>query len=324
MAQHKGNGNEEHGTRRAVYAAFTANLAIAISKFVAGFISGSAGLLAEGAHSVADTVNQVLLLVSLRSSKSRPDRDHPYGYGQDRFFWSLIVAVSLFVGGAVFSVFEGVSKIMEGSSGGSTSFLVGYIVLGVSFVFESGSLVVTYREFRRDAQTANRPLWDHFRTMRNTTMKVPLYEDTAALTGILIATAGLFLTQMSGDHIFDGIASIGIGAVLVFVAWELGRDSRALLLGEAVSPEEEQRLRETITAFPEVKEIVRLLTMHLGPESVLVNAEIHVSDGLDTDQIEDLLERITQAIGEEMPGVTHTFLELHPPAWAPQSPPSGD
>ena len=160
--------------------------------------------------------------------------------------------------------------------------------------------------------------------MRNTTMKVPLYEDIAALTGILIATAGLFLTQISGDHVFDGIASIGIGAVLVFVAWELGRDSRALLLGEAVTPEEEQRLREIITSFPEVKEIVRLLTMHLGPESVLVNAEIHISDGLDTDQIEDLLESITRAIGEQMPEVTQTFLELHPPAQAPESSPGSD
>src|SRR5215210_1955702 len=322
MAENK--GSEERGTKRAVYAAFAANLGIAISKFVAGFISGSAGLLAEGAHSVADTVNQVLLLVSLRSSKSSPDRDHPYGYGQDRFFWSLIVAVSLFVAGAVFSVFEGVSKIMEGSSGGGTSFLIGYIVLGVSFVFESGSLVVTSREFRRSARAANRPLWSHFKTMRNTTMKVPLYEDVAALTGILIATAGHLLTQLSGDHVFDGIASIGIGGVLVFVAWELGRDSRALLLGEAVSPEDERRLRETITAFPEVNEIVRLLTMHLGPESVLVNAELHVADGLDTDQIEDLLERITRAIGEEMPEVDQTFLELHPPARAGHSSPQSD
>jgi divalent metal cation (Fe/Co/Zn/Cd) transporter len=175
------------------------------------------------------------------------------------------VAVSLFVGGAVFSLFQGVSKIFEGSSGGGTSFLIGYIVLGVSFVFESGSLVVTSREFRRSAQAANRPLWNHFRTMRNTTMKVPLYEDIAALTGILIAMAGLLLTQITGEHVFDGIASIGIGAVLVFVAWELGRDSRALLLGEAVPPEEERRLRETITSFPQVKEIVCLLTMHLAP-----------------------------------------------------------
>jgi cation diffusion facilitator family transporter len=224
----------------------------------------SAGLLAEGAHSVADTVNQVFLLYSLRSSKVRPDRDHPYGYGQDRFFWSLIVAVSLFVAGAVFSFYEGVSKILEGSGGEGGTFLVAYIVLGVSFVFESGSLFVTTRELRRSARGANRTFWDHFRTTRNTTMKVPLYEDIAALVGLFIAFAGLFLSELTGgNHVFDGIGSIGIGLVLVFVAWPLGKDSRDLLLGAAVPPEEERRLRDTICSFDEVNDLVRLLTMHL-------------------------------------------------------------
>ena len=156
MAKSGESGGGDGGTKKAVYAAFTANFLITISKFIAGFITGSAGLLAEGAHSVADTVNQVFLLVSLRSSKSKPDRAHPYGYGKDRFFWSLIVAVGLFVAGAVFSFYEGVSKILEGSSDEGGSFLAGYIVLGVSFVFEGVSLVITAREFRKAAQEGNR------------------------------------------------------------------------------------------------------------------------------------------------------------------------
>ncbi len=312
MAQNRTSGDEEKGTKRSVYAALVANALIAVSKFVAGFASGSAALLAEGAHSVADTVNQIFLLISLPLSKTGPDRDHPYGYGKDRFFWSLLVAVGLFVAGTVFSVYEGISKISEGS-GEQDSFLAGYIVLGAALVFESGALIVSSREFRRAARKEGRSFWDHFKTTRNTTMKVPLYEDIAALVGLLIAISGLYATQLTGNGVYDGIASIGVGAVLAFVAWELGRDSRALLLGEAVPPEDEERLREVITSFDEVSEVLRLLTMHLGPNAVLVNAEIHVVDGLDTDRIEDLLERITNAMREEVPEIAQTFIELHPP-----------
>ena len=310
-------GDEEKKTKRSIYAAFTANLLIAISKFVAGLVSGSAALLAEGAHSVADTVNQVFLFVSLPLSKSGPDREHPYGYGKDRFFWSLLVAVGLFVAGAVFSVYEGIMKITDEE--GNESFLIGYIVLVAAFVFESGALIVSTREFRQAAREENRSFWDHFKTTRNTTLKVPLYEDAAALTGVIIAVAGLFITQMTGNHVYDGSASIGVGVVLMIVAWELGADSRRLLLGEAVPPEDEKRLRETITSFEEVTDVLRLLTMHLGPNAVLVNAEIHVVDGLDTDQIEELLERITKALRDEMPEVAHTFIELHPPGQPGQS-----
>lgn len=312
MAANKAASDEERGTKRSVLAAFVANFLIAISKFVAGFISGSAAMLAEGAHSVADTVNQVFLLISLPLSKSAPDREHPYGHGKDRFFWSLLVAVGLFVAGAVFSVYEGITKI-TGESEGGESFLIAYVVLGAAFVFESGALVVSTREFLKSARDENRSFWGHFRTTRNTTMKVPLYEDAAALAGLAIAAAGLLLTQLTGNHVYDGIASIGVGVILGFVAFELGADSRALLLGEAVPPEDEERLREIMTSFEEVTDVLRLLTMHLGPDAVLVNTEIHVVDGLETDQIEDLLERITQRMREEMPEVAQTFIELHPP-----------
>ncbi|HEX2097695.1 MAG TPA: cation diffusion facilitator family transporter [Rubrobacteraceae bacterium] len=320
MTENKGKDSEEKGTKRSVIAAFIANFLIAIAKFVAGFISGSAAMLAEGAHSVADTVNQLFLLVSLPLSKSGPDREHPYGYGKDRFFWSLLVAFGLFVAGGVFSIYEGVTKI-TGELEGGESYTLAYIVLGAAFLFEAAALIVSIREFRQAAREENRSFWDYFKITRNTTLKVPLYEDAAALTGLIIAAAGLFLTQTTGVTLYDGLASIGIGVVLMGVAWELGTDSRRLLLGEAVPPEDEQRLRETIASFDEVTECIRLLTMHLGPNSVLVNAEIHVVDGLDTDQIEDLLERITQALRDEMPEVAHTFIELHPPGKPGQSAP---
>jgi len=303
---------EEKGTKRSIYAALVANLLIAVSKFVAGFISGSSAMLAEGAHSVADTVNQVFLLISLPLSKRNPDPEHPYGYGQERFFWSFIVAVGLFIAGAVFSFYEGVTKI-TGEEEGHGSYLIAYIVLGAAFVFESGALVVTIREFLRAAKEENRSFWDHFKRTRNTTMKVPLYEDIAALVGLVIAAGGLFVTQLTGNTVFDGIASIGVGVVLSVVAFQLGADSRALLIGAAAPQEDRQRVHETIAGFDEVNEILRLLTMHLGPHAVLVNAEIHVVDGLDTDQIEELIEQITHAIQEEMPEANQIFIELRPP-----------
>ena len=313
----------EAGTKRSIYAAFIANLLIAISKFVAGFVSGSSAMLAEGAHSVGDTFNQIFLLVGLHTGKAEPDEEHPFGHGQDRFFWSFVVAVGLFVAGAVFSVYEGVTK-MTGESEGEGSYLLAYIVLGAAFVFESGALLVSTREFRREARQAERPFWEHFKTTRNTTMKVPLYEDAAALTGLVIAACGLLLTELTGNHLYDGLASVGVGLVLVIVAWELGTDSRALLIGAAAPPQERRRIRETMLSFPEVTDVIRLLTMHLGPRSVLVNAEIHVADGLGTDQIEELLERMTKALRDEMPEVAHTFIELHPPGKPGQSGPRNE
>jgi len=302
---------EEKGTKRSVYGALVANLLIAISKFVAGFISASSAMLAEGAHSVADTVNQVFLLISLPLSKRSPDPEHPYGYGQERFFWSFIVAVGLFIAGAVFSIYEGVTKI-TGQAEGHGSYLIAYIVLGAAFVFEGVALVITSREFRRAAREEERSFWDHFKTTRNTTMKVPLYEDTAALAGLVIAAAGLFLTQLTDNALYDGMASIGVGVVLSVVAFQLGADSRALLIGQAVPQEDRQRVYETISGFDEVKEILRLLTMHLGPNAVLVNAEIHVIDGLDTDQIEALIESITHALQQTLPEANQVFIELRP------------
>jgi cation diffusion facilitator family transporter len=303
---------EEKGTKRSIYGALVANLLIAISKFIAGFVSGSSAMLAEGAHSVADTVNQVFLLISLPLSQRSPDPEHPFGYGQERFFWSFIVAVGLFIAGAVFSFYEGVTKI-TGEAEGDGSYLISYIVLGAAFVFESAALVVTIREFRKAARERDRSFWDHFKTTRNTTMKVPLYEDVAALVGLVIAAAGLFVTQLSRNTLYDGIASIGIGVVLSVVAFQLGADSRTLLIGAAAPPEDRQRVHETIAAFEEVNEILRLLTMHLGPNAVLVNAEIHVVDGLDTDQIEELIEQITNAIRDEVPEANQVFIELRPP-----------
>ena len=311
MATNEGSRSEERGTKRTVYAALAANLLIAASKFVAGFVSGSSAMLAEGVHSVADTVNQGFLLVGLRASKRDPDEEHPFGHGQDQFFWSFLVAVLIFFAGGGFAIYQGVTSIL-GEPADHGSFLINYLVLGGAFVFEGSALAISTREFKKAARAEGRPLWEHFKTTPNITMKVPLYEDAAALTGLVIAAVGLLLLQVTGNEIFDSLASICIGLLLLFVAWELGTDSRRLLIGEAILPEDRRRIREAMLSFPEVTQVLRLLTMHLGPESVLVTAEIHVVDGIDTDGIEELLERVSKKIRQEVPEVTQTFIEPHP------------
>ena len=311
MAANQGSRSEEGGTKRTVYAALAANLLIAASKFLAGFVSGSSAMLAEGVHSVADTVNQGFLLVGLHTSKRDPDEEHPFGHGQDQFFWSFLVAVLIFFAGGGFAIYQGITSIL-GEPADHGSLLINYLVLGVAFIFEGSALTISTREFRRAARAEGRPFWEHFKTTPNITMKVPLYEDAAALTGLLIAAVGLLLLEVTGNEIFDGLASICIGLLLLFVAWELGSDSRRLLIGEAILPEERRRIREVMLSFPEVAEVLRLLTVYLGAESVLVTAEIHVVDGLDTDGIEDLLERMTKEIRQAVPEVSQTFIEPHP------------
>jgi cation diffusion facilitator family transporter len=318
VAANEGSRSEEQGTKRTVYAALAANLLIAVSKVIAGFVSGSSAMLAEGVHSVADTVNQGFLLVGLRTSKRAPDEEHPFGHGQDQFFWSFLVAVLIFFAGGGFAIYQGITSIL-GEPVDHGSFLINYLVLGGAFVFEGSALTISTREFRRAARAEGRPFWEHFKTTPNITMKVPLYEDAAALTGLVIAAGGLLLLQLTGNYIFDGLASICIGLLLLFVAWELGTDSRRLLIGEAILPEDRRRVREVMLSFPEVTEVLRLLTMYLAPDSVLVTAEIHVVDGIDTDGIEELLERVSKEIRREVPEVTQTFIEPHPAKRASRS-----
>jgi cation diffusion facilitator family transporter len=302
----------EQGTKRVIFAALSANLLIAIAKLVAGLVSGSSAMLAESAHSVADTINQVFLLLSLRLSSARPDEDHPYGHGKDRFFWSFLAAVLIFFAGALFSLYNGVRAVLDPVTE-HESFLLSYTVLGIAFLFEAGALVVSVREFLHAARAEKHSFRQHWEVSRNTSMKVPLYEDAAALVGLVIAAGGLALVQVTGNAIFDGLASIGVGLVLLYVAFQLGIESRGLLIGEAVPPEERREMRRVMEAFPEVTRVLRLLTMHLGPNDVLVNAEVHLVNGLDTDRIELLLEEITQALRRENPKVSQTFIELRSP-----------
>lgn len=297
------------GTQRVVLTALAMNALIALAKFIAGFISGSSSMLAEGAHSVGDTANEVFLLISLKLGDDPPDEEHPFGHGQDRFLWSFFAAMFIFFAGAIFSVIEGVEKITSSGESGE-SFTWGYIVLALSFIFEAVSFVVSVREVRHNAKAEGHTFRQELKVSRNTTLKLPVFEDTAALTGILIAFGGLLLTRLLHSHIYDGIASILIGVLLTALAWKIGTDSRNLLLGASMLKEDRERIHDIILSHDEVNHVFRLLTVHLSPETALVNAEIHVVDGLSTNRVEELIEELTREIREQVPAVTETFIEL--------------
>jgi len=284
--------SESHKT---VYLALAANAGIGIAKFAGGAISGSSAMLAEGAHSVADTTNQLFLLASLNLSEREPDADHPFGYGMERFFWSFLAAVFIFVSGAVFSVYEGVNRILSGEEPG--------------VLLEGSSLLRALRQTENEARAKRRPLAKHLRMSRDPTTKTVVFEDSAAVLGLFLAAAGLGLTQMTGSTVYDGAASVAIGIVLAIIAFLLGRDTKALLIGSSAVPEEREALQRVFTEHEDVDELIELLTMALGPESLLVAARFDIADELDSREIETLADEIEEQLREAVPDVTQVFLD---------------
>lgn len=301
------------GSKKIVLVALGANAAIATGKFAVGILTGSAAMLAEAAHSVADTVNQGFLLVSINLSDNPADEDHPYGHGKERFFWAFLAAVFIFVAGAFFSVYQGIEKLLAGSDDHG-AFWPSYLVLGLAFVFDAVVLVLAVRESKRQADELGVGVREFLGETTDVTLKTALYEDLAATTGVVLAALGLFLFQVTGNPIFDGIASILIGIVLIGVAIMLGRETRNLLLGASASKRTREAIRGAIAEFPEVDSVVDLLTMQLGLDSVLVTGEINIEDGLTTNEIEALLTRLTTRIREAAPEVQNIYLEPHPVA----------
>jgi cation diffusion facilitator family transporter len=298
-------------SRKTVLAALFANLAIAAAKTFAGLLAGSAAMLAEAAHSFADTMNQVFLLVSLSLGDREADEEHPFGYGKERFFWALLAAVFIFVSGALFSFWQGVHGLLRGASveGG---YLLTYGVLVFALAAEGTSWWRAARQVRGEAAAAGKPVRVHVRESNDPTVKTVLFEDSAAVTGVLLALFGVGLHQLTGKAFYDAGASILIGVLLAYVAYRLGRDSKGLLIGESARPEQREALRRTIVAHPEVDDVLQLLTMHLGPRSLLVAVRMDLRDGLSSQQVEVVSTRIETELAEVVPEVTQVFLDPTP------------
>jgi cation diffusion facilitator family transporter len=295
------------GSFGTVLVAGGANLAIAVAKLVAGALTGSSAMLAECAHSVADTVNQLFLLTALTRSKKPADVQHPFGYGMERYFWSLLAAVGIFVLGAGFSVYQGIHALLHPAP--VEELLVAYVVLGVSFLFEGTSWVKALVQLRREAGDRQVGLFQHVLTTPDPTVKTVAFEDTAALVGILIAAVGITLHATTGAGLWDGLASIAIGVLLVGVAVSLGSSSKRNLIGEALPEHMREGLTKVIEETLGVDVVVELLTMRLGPNDVLVAARVDVDDTASGGDLEQVADEVERRIQEAYPEVRHVFLD---------------
>ena len=296
------------GSKRTVVIALSVNLLVAVAKGVVGVISGSGVLLSEAAHSVADTLNEGFLFIALERSDRPADDQHPFGYGKERYFWSLLAAVGIFVAGAVFSFFQGY-RTLSGSSGGETSFIGPYVVLGVAGALEGTSWLRAVRQLRSEARAQQHGMIEHIRMSDDPTVKTVASEDSAALVGVLIAVTGVVLHQLTGNGMFDGIASLIIGVLLGGVAVALGRDNMGLLIGESAPPAVRQGLLAELRAFPEVDDVIDLLTLRIGTAELLVAARLDFGPQLSSDEIELLSARIEQRIHKSFPQVQQVFLD---------------
>jgi cation diffusion facilitator family transporter len=292
-----------------VLVALGANLAIAVAKITAGLLGGSSAMLAEGAHSVADTTNQVFLLVSLRLGRKAPDETHPFGYGKERFFWSLLAAVGIFVSGAVFSIYEGVHGLLAGETE-TTGYLLSYLVLGISFLAEGASWLKAVRQLRGEARTAGRGLFEHVRLSSDPTVKTVFSEDTAALVGLLLAAGGLLLHQLTDQAFWDAAAAIAIGVLLAVVAYVLGRDTKEMLIGESAPAQLRAGIHTALAEQPEVERVVEVRTMLIGPNAVLVAARLDMDDALGAAAVEDSTDRIAAELQQRHPEVTEVYLDV--------------
>jgi cation diffusion facilitator family transporter len=296
-------------TRGTVLVALLANIAVAIAKSIGGVVSGSSALMSEAAHSLADTLNEVFLLLSLSRADRPADRDHPFGHGKERFFWSLLAAVGIFVSGAGYSAYQGVSALTEHHSVTSTrEFVVVYAVLGMSLVLEGISLRQAVAQVRSEASAARRTPLAYVRRSPDPTVKTVASEDTVAVTGVLVALAGTALHQLTGDALWDGTASLVIAALLTYVAFLLGRDTKSLLIGEAADPSVRLTAFDVLDGRTEVVAIKQMLTMQLGPSSVLVAARVQFEDSLPARELARICDEIESEMRRRMPQLQQVFL----------------
>jgi len=304
------------GSKKAVYTALVGNLGIAIAKLIAAILTGSIAMLAETLHSLSDTFNQVLLLIGIKTSTRAATERHPFGYGKEQFFWSFIVATMLFGISGFISLQQGftslISKIHH-----IENVNISYIILAISAIFEANALRVALDLSKRSIEARGEKfslstLLNEFQESKDPSLITIMVEDSAALLGIAIAGVGIFLSNQTGNTIYDSISSLSIGAILMAFAFFLARENKGLLIGEAITMKEYKRIVRLIKEIPEVKRIITIRTMHLAPQDVLVTIEVNLIDGLDTDKIEVVIDNIEQKVKQAIPYVNpaKVFVEL--------------
>ncbi|MCB9831185.1 MAG: cation transporter [Planctomycetes bacterium] len=305
------------GVIKALIAGIAANLAIAICKFLAFLFTGSAAMLAESLHSFADTSNQGLLALGLKRGAIPPNEKHPFGHQKERYFWAFIVSLMIFLLGGAFAIYEGVHKL--GSEEKLANVGWSYGALAFALVVEGFALRVAYREFQELRREQPGPLLQVLRETKDPTLPTVMFEDAAAVVGLLVALLGVTLTVITGDAIWDALASIVIGVVLVGVAFFLAVESHSLLVGEAASAQDQATIRRLAELDPAVERIVELLTLQLGPQSILIALTLDFRDDMRTEGIENSVLRLEESIRRDLPSARYIFVEagsFRPPAQA--------
>ena len=293
-------------SRKAVVAAIIGNLAIAVIKFIAGATTGSSAMLSEGIHSLVDTGNGGLLMLGIKRSSRPPSATHPFGYGKELYFWSLIVAISIFGIGGGMSIYEGVLHIRHPS--GISDPTMNYVVLALAMLFETGSFTVAYRGFR--AVKGDRRALSAIHHGKDPSLFTVLFEDTAALAGLVVAFVGVVLAHELRNPYFDGAASVVIGCILAVVAVWLAWESKGLLVGESADPHLVDSVRACAGADPVVTGVGAILSMHLGPEEVLLNLEVEFAPGTRAEEVHAAIHRIEDCITAQHPEVNRIFIEV--------------
>jgi cation diffusion facilitator family transporter len=314
-AMMRGMTDEQHkaqaGSMLTVLLALAANLGIAVLKAVAGLLAGSAALLSEAAHSVGDTVTELLLLTALRRSRRPADRRHPFGYGKERYFWSLLAAMGILTLGAAFSFYQGYHTL-SGHAEKQGRAWVGYLVLGLSAVLEGISFRQATKQLREEAHRVGERRLEYLRNPRDPTVKTVVLEDSAALVGIVLAFAGLGLHQLTGSATWDGLAALAIGALLVVVAYQLAQTNKGLLIGQQANVKLVRAIRIRLAEQPEVEKVVDILTMIVGSDSILLCARLDFCDALNAADLERACVRMDSSLRQEFTDLDEVFLEPVP------------
>ncbi len=293
------------GSRRAILAAFLANLGIALSKLAAFFVTGAASMLAEAVHSLADTGNQALLLLGAARGRRAPNEDHPFGYGRERYFWAFVVALVLFSMGALFAIGEGIEKLLHPHALERAEWAIGVLVVAIGL--ETFSLRTAVHE--ANAVRGGESWWSFVRHSKSPELPVVLLEDVGALLGLAFALAGVGLAIATGEPRYDALGSIAIGLLLAVIAVVLATEMKSLLIGESAAPGVTAAIRAALESAPQVRRLIHLRTLHLGPEELLVAAKIELEASLGVADVARAIDVAEARVRAQVPAARMIFLE---------------
>jgi len=296
---------EAHSNKLVIHAALAGNLAIAIAKSSSAAITGSSAMFSEAIHSFVDTGNQTLLLLGLRRASRPADARHPFGYGREIYFWAFVVAIVIFAVGAGVSIYEGVHKIQEPTPIQSAHW--NYLILGFAFVVEGGAWLIAWRAF--DSTRGKRSMLAAVRASKDPSVFTVLLEDSAAMLGIVVAFLGIYLSEALDLPVLDGVASVLIGMILASAAIVLAQETKALLIGESADPEILEEIKQVLGGRSAIERVNEILSMHQGPEDILVNVSVEFRDGLALGEVERHITEIEREIKARIPNARRIFIE---------------